>query len=68
MIGLGDAKTAKVSIALCVERKSLSRHRKQTNRNGSSKLKAEMVDWFARQGPRIMKAWQEVGALKEEKA
>lgn len=23
----------------------------------------EMIDWFARQGPKIYKAWQEAGAL-----
>lgn len=25
----------------------------------------EMVDWFAYQGPKIYKAWQDVGALEE---
>lgn len=27
----------------------------------------EMVDWFARQGPKIYAAWEEAGALESEK-
>ena len=32
--------------------------------NGSWADNEEMVDWFAIMGPRIMKAWQESGALE----
>jgi len=31
--------------------------------NGAWARNEEMIDWFALQGPKILKAWQEAGAL-----
>lgn len=34
--------------------------------SGAWPLNEEMIDWFARQGPKIYEAWKEAGALDEK--